>query len=260
MEENMNMSRLIIAGLLAFSLVSASAMAMEHKVGLGVGVAPDYEGSDDYQAIPMLMLKGNYDSGRSFSLMGTNLRVNFVPSREYSFGPLLNYRQERDDVDNDRVDAMKDIDAAFEAGVFGGVDIDSWQLGAELLADVSDEHDGMLAKVSVGYRWKAAPDLTIIPKVSTTYADDNYMDTYFGVNSGNRGSSHLPDFEADSGLKDVGFSLAVDYTPWAQWGISGILSYSALLNDAKDSPIVDDEGDDKQMYFGLMGTYRWGNQ
>jgi len=40
----------------------------------------------------------------------------------------------------------------------------------------------------------------------------------------------------------------------------GVLSYSALLNDAKDSPIVDDEGDDKQMYFGLMGTYRWGSK
>jgi len=31
-----------------------------------------------------------------------------------------------------------------------------------------------------------------------------------------------------------------------------------LLNDAKDSPIVDDEGDKGQMFFGLMGTYRWG--
>ena len=86
------------------------------------------------------------------------------------------------------------------------------------------------------------------------------MDTYFGVNAGNRGSSGLPDFKADSGLKDVGFNLVVNYTPWENWGIMGLLSYSALLNDAKDSPIVDDEGNDKQMSFGLMGTYRWGSK
>jgi len=84
------------------------------------------------------------------------------------------------------------------------------------------------------------------------------MDTYFGVNSGNRGSSTLPFYEAEGGFKDVGFNLVVDYTPWEHWGIMGLLSYSALLNDAKDSPLVDDVGDDKQMMFGLMGTYRWG--
>jgi len=246
--------------LLAGSLLTAPAWAMEHTIGAGAGFGPDYEGSDDYQGIPMLMLKGSYDSGRSFSLMGTNLRVNLVPSKTYSFGPVLNYRQGRDDVENDSVDAMEDIDDAIEAGVFGSINIDNWLLGAELLADVSDEHDGMLAQVSVGYRWKATSELTILPKVITTYADDDYMDTYFGVNNGNRGSSRLPNYGAEGGLKNVGLNLIVDYTPWDQWGISGVLAYSALLNDAKDSPIVDGEGDDKQVFFGLMGTYRWGSR
>ena len=255
----MKTSRLLCVALLAFSLFAAPAWAMEHTIGLGAGFAPDYEGSEDYQGVPMLLLKGSYDSGRSFNLTGTNLRVNVVPSKVYSFGPVLNYRMKRDDVDNSRVDAMKDVDAAFEAGVYAGVDINSWLLGAEFLTDVSDEHDGTLAQLSAGYRWKATADLTITPKAFATYADENYMDTYFGVNADNRGSSGLPDFEADSGFKDAGVNLVVNYTPWRQWGIMGVLSYSALLNDAKDSPLVDDEGDDKQMYFGLMGTYRWGN-
>ena len=130
-------------------------------------------------------------------------------------------------------------------------------LGLELLADVSDEHDGYLAQASVGYRWKAMPELTVTPTVFLTYADDDYMDTYFGVNSGNRGSSTLPSYSADSGLKDVGINLVAHYTPWEQWGIMGMFSYKALLNDAKESPIVDDEGDDKQFMLGLMVTYRW---
>jgi len=256
----MRVSRLLLAGVLACSLVAAPAWATEHTFGLGAGFAPDYEGSDDSRGIPMLMLKGSYDSGRSFTLMGPNLRVNVVPSKLYSFGPVLNYRLKRDDVSNNSVDAMRSVDAAFEAGVFGGVDVDNWLLGAEVLTDISDEHDGTLAQLSVGYRWKARPDLSITPRVFTTYADNDYMDTYFGVNAGNRGSSGLPNFTADSGLKDAGISLAVNYTPWAQWGITGLLSYSALLNDAKDSPIVDDKGNDKQMSFGLMGTYRWGSK
>jgi outer membrane scaffolding protein for murein synthesis (MipA/OmpV family) len=61
-------------------------------------------------------------------------------------------------------------------------------------------------------------------------------------------------------MKDVGLNLMFNYTPWEHWGITGVLSYRALLEDAKDSPIVDDEGNEKQMYFGLMGTYRWGSK
>jgi len=256
----MKMQRLLLASLLLLSLIAAPAWATEHIIGLGAGMAPDYEGSEDYQGVPLLMLKGSYDSGRSFNLTGNNLRVNVVPSKTYSFGPLLNYRMGRDDVDNDRVDSMKDIDGAFELGLFGGIDIDNWLLGAEFLADVSDEHDGMLGSVSAGYRWKAMPALTITPRVFTTYADNDYMDTYFGVNSGNRGGSGFSDYNADSGFKNVGVNMSVDYNPWQQWGITGLLSYSALLDDAKDSPVVDDEGDDKQLYFGLMGTYRWGSK
>ena len=256
----MKIARLLMAGLLAGVLFTTSALATEHTIGLGAALVPDYEGSDDYRGVPMLMLKGNYPSGRSFSLMGPNLRVNLVPSREYSLGPLLNYRAERDNVASDRVDAMREVDAAFEGGVFGGITLDNWQLGAELLADLSNEHDGMLAKFSVGYRWRAAADMTIIPRVSITYGDDDYMDTYFGVNRSNRGASGLPNYRADAGLKDVGFNLVVDYTPWERWGVSGIVSFSSLLNDARNSPLVDDEGSAEQMFFGLMGTYRWGSR
>lgn len=256
----MRLSRLACSGLIAVLLLAAPVFAMDHTLGLGFGLAPDYEGSDDRRIVPMLMLRGNYESGRSFTLRGTRLGVNLLPSRTYSFGPVLNYRFGRDEVDNDRIDAMKEIDDAVEAGFAGGINIANWQLGAELLADISDAHDGMLAKLSAGYRWKAGADLTVVPGMFTTYADGDYMDTYFGVNSDNRGTSGLANYSAGKGFKDVGVNLVVDYAPWQQWGISGILSYSALLSDAKDSPLVDDEGDDRQMFFGLMGTYRWGSR
>jgi outer membrane protein len=256
----MKLSRLLLTSLFLLPLLAAPAWATEHSIGLGAGFTPDYEGSDDYQGVPLLMLKGRYDSGRSFALTGTNLRVNIVPSHDYSFGPILNYRHGRDDVENDRVDAMEDIDAAFELGFYGSINLNSWLLSAEFLADVSGEHDGMLGKASIGYRWKVSTDLAVIPRVFTTYADGDYMETYFGVNQGNRGTSGLPGYSADKGFKDAGVNLAVDYTPWEKWGISGLVSYSALLGDAKDSPIVDDEGDDQQLFFGVMGTYRWGSR
>ncbi len=254
------MKRMILLGLiLSTLLLTGTAWATKGTVGLGVGMAPDYEGSEDTTGVPMLMFSHRYDSGRYVSLMGTNMKVNLLANKQYSLGPVLNFRMGRDDVDNDRVDAMDDIDDALEVGIFGAVDINNLLLGIEVLNDVSDTSDGLTAQATVGYRWKAMPALVVTPGAFITYADSDYMDTYFGVNNKNKGNSGLPNYSASSGLKDVGIKLAAHYTPWEKWGIMGVLSYKSLLNDAKDSPVVDDEGDKGQMTLGVMATYRWGN-
>ena len=256
------MKKLILLGLvLSTMLFAGTAMATKGVVGLGVGTTPDYEGSDDNTGVPMFMFNHMYDSGRFVKVMGGNMKVNLLTNKQFSLGPVLNYRLGRDDsldVDNKRVSNMRTIDNALEAGVFAGMDIDNFLLGLEVLADISDEHDGWLVQVHTGYRFQAMPDLTITPTAFVTGADSDYMDTYFGVNAGNRGSSGLPDYSADSGIKDVGINVVVNYTPWEQWGVMGLFSYKTLLNDAKDSPVVDDEGNDKQLTLGVMATYRWG--
>jgi outer membrane scaffolding protein for murein synthesis (MipA/OmpV family) len=256
-----NMKKLILLGLILSTLfLTGSAWAVKGTVGLGVGVAPDYEGSDDSTGVPMFMFDHRYDSGRFVNLMGPKLKVNLLASKRFSIGPVLNYHMGRDDVDNNRVDDMDDLDDAIEAGIFAGVDLDNVLIGLEYLADVSDESDGYTIQGTLGYRWKATPDLTITPTVFVTAADSDYMDYYFGVNDGNRGSSTIPNYDASDGdVKDYGINVVAHYTPWKSWGIMGLLSYKTLLNDAKDSPIVDDEGNDKQVTLGVMATYRWGN-
>ena len=150
---------------LVFLLAASPVWARSGLAGLGAGATPDYEGSDDTTGVPMFMFQQNYDSGRFFKLVGPNLKVNLLADQQFSLGPVLNYRAERDDVDNKQVDRMDKIDAALEAGVFGGVKIDNLSFGLELLADVSDEHDGFTAQVSAGYNWKATPTLSLTPGV-----------------------------------------------------------------------------------------------
>jgi len=254
----MKLTKIFFCLMFALCIAAGPVLAAKHTVGVGAGFAPDYEGSDDYQGVPMLMLTGKYDSGRSFSLLGTTLLVNVLASNKFEFGPVLSYRMGRDDVDNKVVDKMDDIDNAMEVGAYALAKFDNVLLSVDFQMDVSNEHDGMLVQGNVGYRWKVSDALVVTPNVFLTYADDDYTDTYFGVNAKNVGTSELPLYKAESGLKDVGTRIIAHYTPWEQWGIMGILSYSALLEDAKDSPIVD-EGDDAQAFFGLMATYRWGN-
>jgi len=255
----MKNSRVLLVCLVLL-LAASPVWAVNGMVGLGAGVAPDYEGSDNATAIPMFMFSHNYDSGRFVKLMGTNLKVNLIPDKQYSLGPVANYRMKRDNVDNNQVDNMDKVDAAFELGGFAGVDVNNMLLGLQVLADVSDKHNGVLTELSAGYRWKAMPELSLTPGVALTYASDNYMDEYFSVKNSNRGTSTLPNYKADGGFKDVGINLVASYTPWESWGLMGLVSYKRLLNDAKDSPLVDDVGDKNQVTAGLMVTYRWGGK
>jgi len=47
------------------------------------------------------------------------------------------------------------------------------------------------------------------------------------------------------------------YNPWDNWGVTGILGLKQLIGDAKDSPVVDQEGSESQLFFGVMATYRF---
>ncbi|MBW2643910.1 MAG: MipA/OmpV family protein, partial [Deltaproteobacteria bacterium] len=100
-------------------------------------------------------------------------------------------------------------------------------------------------------------NLKITTSLSTTYASDDYMETYFQVDSKNVGTSGLPFYNADSGIKDVGLSVVADYSLNKSWSIMGIGSYTLLVGDAEDSPVVDDEGSENQMLFGVMGIYHF---
>ena len=156
-----------LAGVLMF-VPNAFASDVKTSIGIGVGMAPDYEGSEDYEAVPLPYARVTWgDNGNYVLLNGNNVRANLL-SKKWQAGPLLQYRQERDDVDNDRVDKMKDIDSVVEAGAFIAYQSGPWRLGLDVAADITDEHDGYLVTLRGGYTCKHIDNLKITTSLSTT--------------------------------------------------------------------------------------------
>ena len=88
------------------------AQAGRYNIGAGLGVAPDYEGSDDYELVPLPAGEAYFDNGMYIELLGLNLRANLMLERWVSWlklGPVYNYRPSRSDVDNSQVDDMKNV-------------------------------------------------------------------------------------------------------------------------------------------------------
>lgn len=249
-------TKVILSSVAAGLLISGSAAAADYNyaVGFGVGLAPDYEGSEDYEAFPMVFGRYSYGNGSYVMLRGNQFTWNFLGDK-VQFGPLLQYRHARDDVDNDQVDRMDDIDAGAEAGFFLTGVFGNWSTTLEFAVDVSGEYDGYLVTLGGDYKAYADEVVVIILGASTTYAGDNYMETYFQVDAGNRGTSTLPDYSAGDGeFKDVGVHMVADYNINDRWSIVGNLHYKLLLGDAEDSPIVENDG---QFFVGASGVYHF---
>jgi len=245
----------LMVALLTLLLVIPGAQAADVSIGGGVGIAPDYEGSSDYEAVPVPFADVKFGNGMFVKLLGLNLRANLIPDDMWRLGPVYNYRAERDDVDNNAVDDMKEVSDANELGIFGGFAIDNWFVSLEFLADTGDAYDGWYSTLKGGYNWIINSSWALSIGASTTYADDDYMQTYFGVTAADAARSGLSQYSADSGIKDVGIDLGVNWTITQSWSAKGIASYTQLVGDADDSSPVVNEGDEGQFFGAALVVY-----
>jgi MipA family protein len=246
----------------ALALTTGSVMAAGGFVGVGVTASPDYEGGDDYVASPALFGRYNLAEERYLALVGNadaarggQLIFNVVSDSPWEAGPAVGLRYERNDPDNDRVKRMDDIDFAVEAGGFVTYRSNGWFGTLGVLADVSGVYSGYVADLQGGYRQKLNNDLSLTYTASVSYVDDNYMETYFGVDSRDSASSGLPVYDADGGIKDYGLGIGANYKFNKTWGIVANVNYYRMTGDAEDSPIVSDEGDKNQFKSAVAVTY-----
>ena len=67
---------------------SAQAQGVNVAVGLGAAAAHEFEGSDDYEGVPLVFLNGKWDNNMSVLIMGNAGRINLVtcPDFENTFG------------------------------------------------------------------------------------------------------------------------------------------------------------------------------
>lgn len=226
-------------------------------IGMGAGLAPDYEGSANFRAYPIPQARFNWADGCHVNLLGPVIRADLVPSTMFGFGPMLRYRPARDSVEDEKVRLMEEVDPAVEAGVFGTLAFGRLFFYAAANRDTGDANDGFLVDVSAGYRVRIERNTRMVFLAVGTWADDQFMDTYFSVDSDNAGNSGLPEYKAGAGIKDVGIVVALKYNINWHWGITGIWKYTRLLGDAADSPLVDQRGDPNHFLNGLIVNYNF---
>lgn len=239
-------------------IVQVKAQIRSYSLGAGAGLIPDYEGSDDYKAVPIPFANVVWDNNMYVELLGLKVKANLLPHEIFRIGPVVNYRRGRDDVDDKKVDDLDDVDDSIEMGAFAGIETVNWHLTIEGLRDVSDGHEGALLTIKGGYTWMLSDRLNLSLGGFTTYADEDYMSSYFGIDGKDSGRSGLDTFNADAGWKDVGLSIFSGYRFADNWTVRGGVKYTRLLGDAEDSPVTEDRGSENQFLAGAIVVYTFG--
>jgi MipA family protein len=230
------------------------------SLSVGGAFAPDYPGSDDYAPVPLPRVEISYRN--LLFLSGPSLGANLLalspwPDQGFRVGPIIRFEFARDEDDNDALDRLGDVDESVEAGAFMRYEIGGWSAELTVAKDIANGHEGTIAEIGAGYGFPITERVHAGMQVSTSWVDDNYMQAYFGITPAQAARSGRAQYDADSGFKDAGLFLMLNYGLTEQWAISGLAGYKRLLGDAADSPLVEDGGSADQFMSGLMLSYRF---
>ena len=255
-------SGLVVAAVLA--VAAQPAQAADYTVGLGAALVPDYEGSDDYTAAPNWLFSATdlYDPNTFVRITGPVLRSNFVPHPQMRAGLWGQYVPERDDVDNNRVDDLDNTDLSVMVGGTVGWDLFpqptlSLTPAIDAGGDVANGN-GYLVTPRLSY-FNALPEskFSLGSEVFATWASDDYMEEYFGIGQRASARSGLDTYNADAGFKDFGFGVTTTYSFTETWSTTLAAQYKRMLNDAEDSPVVNDVGNENQFLAAFTVNYKF---
>lgn len=236
----------------------------------GGAYIPDYEGSDDYEFIPAVAVRGRI-SGIQFFSRSTYLYVDFVPqgdgALEFDVGPIVGARLNRTGkVDDDFVDALPERKTAIEVGGFVGVTYhgltnpyDALSIRVDIVKDVGGAHESTLVTPTVDFGTPVSKYTYVGLSLSAEWAGGGYADYYYSISPAGSLASGLPVYDADGGFKHwrlgalLNQSLTGDLTKGLSLFATG--AYTKLSGDFKDSPIVDLRGSSSQWLAALGLAY-----
>jgi MipA family protein len=247
-------------------IVPVDAIENTNIIGMAVGVAPDFMGSSDRTGVAGPIFRYQLSgSERYFLLLGPQATFNILDDPDWRFGPMLQFRAGRgSDVDDAVVNRMVGINNTVEGGVFLTYRMKLSQEKMHQInftGDVAGSGNGAVGTLRMMW-WQPIREGTLFNLgIGTTLANDKWMNTYFGVNNtsdialyptlGGRA------YNAGSGVKSVTIPFGITQALSKEWLVSAGARYEKLMGDAKDSPIVQQRGNENQWIGGVAINYLW---
>lgn len=233
-------------------------------LALGAAYGPDYEGSDDYRAIPGAFVRADI-GGVSIVTRGLKVFADIAPPSdgkvEFNGGPIAGVRLSRTgDVDDPRVDVLPELKTAIEVGAFAGVSVkqltnpyDSLTFRFDAVKDVGGAHGDWVFTPNVYFSTPLSLKTFAVVSAAMDITGNDFNDYYFGITP-TEATLHpeLVPYDPDGGAKSYTIGLLVgqslEETILEGWSLIGTVNYKRMIGDPADSPLVADFGSRTQWF------------
>ena len=269
--------QLIVTTLLTVS--DSSAQGKTHNdwtiaLGLGVFQGPEYEGSDKTETFAFPKVEVVWNDTVFIDL--ESLGINYFKIKNWLIlNAVLSQGEERKESLNTSFNGLGDVDASTTLTLGAEIELELFSYNAQLTKH-SGGTNGFQAVVEVettlplGLLTGNIPmanmesmaeteELTltgpyVTAALKTEWADNDYINGFFGVDAMQSSLSGLPPYTAAAGFRSVNLELGVLHIIYNSWTVQGLAGYNTLIGDTKNSPIVKD---DDHIYFAGIITYHF---
>ncbi len=223
----------------------------EVMIGAGVMYQPKYEGSDEMEISPLPFVSATFFDRLTIDPTGVELKA-------YEQGPFqvdakVGYDFGRGEDDSDDLRGMGDIDGGVTVGGKATLSYGPAEFFVSVDKTIGGS-DGLLGTVGVELTQPVNEKLMFGAGASATFADKNYMESYFGVTEAQAARSGYNAYKPGSGLKSVDLSVSATYMFNESWMVRAEQEVGFLVGDAADSPLVKQKVQPKSM---LVLGYRF---
>jgi MipA family protein len=236
-------SVLPLSALALLSLAVASEASAQNlprdggRVGLVAIGTYEYAGSDESRNVVLPVLDYEWANGWFAGVGGVGRKWAAGDSLQY--GLKLDYDAGREEGRSAALKGLGNVDPSAELGGFV-----QYALGGGFAAKTALRmgsgvgNKGVLWDVGLDYgtalgaKWRLGAGLT------ATYANRDYLQSYFGVTPEQSLASGYATYAPSAGLRDVAVKVSLTYIVTPAVAITGAVTNSSLLGDAKDAPMV----------------------
>jgi len=211
-------------------------------LGGGAIEKPTYEGSNHSTFSPVPLVNVVWNDMVSLSMDGLNV---YWDHDDFTLGCGLVYNGGRQannsnslffDSDS-RLRGLGNIDAALGVKAFASYDFKQFELNTSVTKLTGTNNHGLLADADLSASIEITKQLIFKPHIGATWANQDYMQTYFGVTSEQSASSRFSRFHASPGIKDVVIGLNGSFWFNKNWFVTTNIDLTHLVGDAARSPI-----------------------
>ncbi len=211
-------------------------------VGAALIAGREYQGSSESRLVVLPNIEYQWSNG-FFAGVTNGLGYNASSSPGLAYGARVTLDFGRKESRSADLRGLGDVDARPELGAFFNMSPAAGiMLNSSLRFGSGTKRNGVLADIGASWSTPIGTSMRLSASVATTWANSNYQQSYFGVDTQQSLRSAYRVYTPGAGLRDARIGVSVNYRLSPAWSLTGGITHSELQGDAKRSPFIRERG------------------